>query len=211
MTLYLLRHAQTEWNGTGHLCGRADVPLSALGRQQALVLADVLKQEGIRFDRIAASPLMRAVQTASLVSGVNEASIERDPRLLEMDFGPYDGRGLRELTPDIYAWMSDPLAHDSPAGMETMDSFQQRTKAFIDQARQDSSNQKILAVTHGVCQKMILETLLSNQCRQIWGISIPNLALYQIDWPGGKVRITPVYPAQLKEDEFALTRDDRND
>lgn len=89
--LAVLRHGMTAWSEEGRLQGRADPPLSPAG---AAAL------EGRRlppaFDDAAwhVSPLLRARQTASLLGAVDPAI---EPRLIEMDYGSYQGRRLDEL------------------------------------------------------------------------------------------------------------------
>ncbi len=48
-------------------------------------------------DRIYSSPLSRAVNTARPLADRRELGIEQDPRLLEFDFGIYEGRAKKEL------------------------------------------------------------------------------------------------------------------
>ena len=40
MKLYISRHGQTPWNVEDLVCGRADVPLTEVGQQQAKLLAE---------------------------------------------------------------------------------------------------------------------------------------------------------------------------
>lgn len=92
--LYVARHGQTTWNAQNKLCGQVDVPLTDLGREQARQLGRRLADEGVRFDRIIASPLSRAYGTAEIAArelGFPEESIETDARLLEMAFGEHEG------------------------------------------------------------------------------------------------------------------------
>lgn len=58
--LYVTRHGQTPWNVENIICGRTDVPLTDMGQEQACEAGRVLAREGVKFDRIIASPLMRA-------------------------------------------------------------------------------------------------------------------------------------------------------
>ncbi len=89
-TLALLRHAPTEWNAARRLQGRADIPLSAAAR--ATLAARRLPDEVAGF-RCLVSPLLRTRETAALLG----LSPEIDPRLVEMDWGRYEGRVIAEL------------------------------------------------------------------------------------------------------------------
>ena len=89
MKLYISRHGQTPWNVEDLVCGRADVPLTEVGQQQARLLAESAVDKGI--DVILSSPLQRARQTAQAVSDAIGVPIQIDDRLIEFDFGTYDG------------------------------------------------------------------------------------------------------------------------
>jgi broad specificity phosphatase PhoE len=91
IALALLRHAETAWSAEGRIQGRADPSLSDAGR--AAVSALVLP-EACRGMRIVTSPLARCVQTAAIL-GAPHAPRER--RLIEMDWGRWQGRRLEEL------------------------------------------------------------------------------------------------------------------
>jgi broad specificity phosphatase PhoE len=86
--LLLLRHAPTAWNATGRLMGRADLPLSAAGRA---VLASWRLPSAFDGAPLLASPLRRARETAA---AFGPATVE--PRLVEMDWGAWEGWTLAE-------------------------------------------------------------------------------------------------------------------
>jgi broad specificity phosphatase PhoE len=84
--LALLRHADTAWSVEGRIQGRADVPLIA-GSSRRL-------PEACRGMRIVTSPLARCVQTAALLGAPDAA---REPRIIEMDWGEWEGQSLASL------------------------------------------------------------------------------------------------------------------
>src|ERR1700759_408395 len=91
-TIYLCRHGDTAWSGERRLAGRTDLPLTEQGERNAAQLGARLNS--IKFDRVISSPLLRARRTAEL-AGFPDATI--DPRLIEMNFGEYDGRTREEI------------------------------------------------------------------------------------------------------------------
>ncbi len=93
--LAVLRHAPTAWNESGKLQGRSDPPLSPQGR--ALAAAWRI-DPAWRNWRVIASPLQRARETASLM--FPDCTIEIEPRLVEMDFGAWEGQSLADLRAD---------------------------------------------------------------------------------------------------------------
>jgi phosphohistidine phosphatase len=65
MLLYLIRHAEAEDIGTAGVTRDFDRPLTTRGRLQARALAQAFVAREIIVDAVAASPLVRAHQTAA--------------------------------------------------------------------------------------------------------------------------------------------------
>jgi len=89
--LAILRHGPTDWNAEGRFQGRADRFLSEEGR---LDVASWRLPEDVKTWRVLASPLSRARKTALLLTGREP---DLDPRLIEMDFGEWEGEQLADL------------------------------------------------------------------------------------------------------------------
>lgn len=89
--LALIRHAPTEWNRLGRLQGRRDMPLSDEGRQMVQQWHLPREMQGWP---IWSSPLHRARQTAAHLSGDR---YQCDARLIEMDWGAWEGQTLADL------------------------------------------------------------------------------------------------------------------
>jgi probable phosphoglycerate mutase len=95
MLLALLRHAETAWTAAGRIQGRLDVPLSAEGRA---ALASFRLPERCRGMHVVTSPLSRCTETAALIGA---AAAPREPRLLEMDWGAWQGLVLTDLRAEL--------------------------------------------------------------------------------------------------------------
>ena len=108
--IYIIRHGKTERNQANVLQGRSDYPLNDEGIRQAEAAADRLRN--IRFDHVFSSPLTRAVQTAKIVVPDLEPVI--DERLIEMDYGPYEGTDLNRLPPEILFFFRDFVHNPAP-------------------------------------------------------------------------------------------------
>jgi len=89
--LALVRHGPTEWSAARRLQGRSDVPLSPAGREE--VARWRLPPELVGWQWLT-SPLQRAGETAELL-GLAQA--RREPRLIEMGWGAWEGLTLAEL------------------------------------------------------------------------------------------------------------------
>jgi len=95
--LYFVRHGETVWNVENKICGTTDIALTEKGRRQAGELGQKLLTQGIRADRILYSPLIRARDTALILSDITGIPAFEEPRLKEQCFGrfeatPRDGR-----------------------------------------------------------------------------------------------------------------------
>lgn len=89
--IYVARHGQTQWNVEKRICGHADVKLTDAGYQQAEELAKLVAQLKQPVSKIICSPLIRAKETARIIAEANHLSMEIDERLIEMNFGKFDG------------------------------------------------------------------------------------------------------------------------
>jgi broad specificity phosphatase PhoE len=84
-----LRHGVTDWNRQGLFQGRTDIPLNDDGIAQAHAAAERLRH--VRFDHIVASPLIRALKTAEIISSARGKPLAVDDGIIECDFGSLEG------------------------------------------------------------------------------------------------------------------------
>lgn len=102
--VYLLRHGETAWNRDGNrYCGRTDLPLTEKGVLQAREAAENLT--GTVFDAVYSSPLKRAFETARMAGSGME--VRTDPRLIELDFGNWEGKTKEEFIAENETWWRD--------------------------------------------------------------------------------------------------------
>jgi broad specificity phosphatase PhoE len=120
------RHGQTAPNREGLVLGRADPELTDEGRQQAARLAATLATEPVT--AVLASPLLRARRTAEAIGEACGQRVTVDDRLIEIDWGTWEGRSTGTLTQsDVDRWTADKGA--APEG-ESLDSLSQRVESF---------------------------------------------------------------------------------
>lgn len=181
--IYLIRHGKTELNRANVLQGRSDYPLNEEGIRQAEEAAERL--QGISFHHVFTSPLVRAVQTAQIiVPGINPSV---DQRLIEMDYGPYEGSDLKNPDPEIIRFFSDFVNNPAPEGMEQLDSVVSRMGEFLEEIRGLSGN--ILISTHAIAMKGALEYLTPESKGSYWSKYIGNCAVYTFENTGGTYSI----------------------
>lgn len=90
-----LRHGATDWNRLGLFQGRTDNPLNDDGIAQAHAAAE--KLQTIELTHVVSSPLLRAAQTAEIIASRASKAVTLDHGLIELDFGSFEGRPVREL------------------------------------------------------------------------------------------------------------------
>ena len=137
--LILARHGQTSHNRAGRLLGRADLPLTELGQAQAAAAAAAIGP----VDRVIASPLARAQQTAAAFG----TTIETDERWIEVDYGEYDGMPLAEVPREVWdTWRTD--ASYTPPGGESIAAVGLRVRQACDELVDAARTADIVVVSH---------------------------------------------------------------
>jgi broad specificity phosphatase PhoE len=103
MSIFIVRHGETEWSATGRHTSRTDLPLLDEGRRRARALADELADRS--FSLVLCSPMLRARQTCQLAGFGEVALIDDDLR--EWQYGDYEGlttSEIRKRDPDWDLW-----------------------------------------------------------------------------------------------------------
>ena len=94
--LYFVRHGESLWNVEDKICGATDAPLTEKGHEQAVKTGKVILEAGIRADLILYSPLQRAADTARHISEITGIPARVEPRLIEQNFGIWEGTSPRK-------------------------------------------------------------------------------------------------------------------
>ena len=149
MKLYIARHGETQWNVENRVSGRTDIPLTEKGLEQAALLAQNAMGKGIEV--ILCSPLLRARQTAQAVSDAIGVPIEIDERLIELDFGIFEGSPGKD--PDFqYTRTQFPTRY--PGG-ESAFMLAHRVYACLEDVKRNHAGKTVLLVCHGGVCRMV--------------------------------------------------------
>lgn len=183
--IYIIRHGQTELNSRQVLQGRSDHPLNETGRHQAEKAAESLCRQGVVFRKVYSSPLIRAVETARILApGV---AVETDDRLLEMDYGPYEGMDLKHPAPEVMAFFRDFNGTPAPEGMEALSDVVARAASFMEDRKEEEGD--VLISTHAIAMKGILEALTPDAGGRFWSTFIGNCAVYRTAQENGRFSV----------------------
>ena len=159
--LWLIRHAQTDANATGVIQGQYDAQLSALGREQARILAQRIVKSPP--DVIYSSDSSRAHDTARAVARRCELPIHLDVRLREIDMGEWSNRPWKEIRdtfPEALACMnSDPTFRRGVNGENPIE-VQERVVAVINEILAKHQGQRIAVFSHGFSLRTYIAHLL---------------------------------------------------
>ena len=171
-----VRHGQTSHNREGRLQGRADLDLSELGAEQVSRLAD--RFAGAPIERVYSSPLLRARRTATAIAEACGCALEVDERLIELDYGDWDGRPLAEISPEAWrAWRADP--HFSPPGGESLVAVTARVEQFC-RERLVGHNGRVVAVSHVSPIKAAVAWALGIDERSTWRMQLGLATISEI-------------------------------
>jgi len=184
-TLWIVRHGQSAGNvardqaeATGsHVVDIAerdiDVPLSALGRQQALALGHWFGElpPSHQPEVVLTSPYVRARETTRLLmqaAGLDprRVRVKVDERLREKEFGILDRltvHGIRERHPELAAQRAHVgKFYFRPPGGESWCDVILRLRSLWEMVTREHDGQRVLIVAHQVivlCMRYLLECL----------------------------------------------------
>ena len=194
--IYIIRHGQTEKNKANLLQGHSEHPLNETGCQQAREAGKWFTEQGIVFDAVFSSPLSRAIDTGRIAAGKGRSFQPNvDERLIEMDYGPYEGLDLRMPPPEIIKFFSDFVHNPAPEGMEQLSEVTARVGSFLEEIRERAEVENILVSTHAIAMKGALEYLTPRSNGAYWSKYIGNCTVYAVPVEGGKFGI----PYEIKK------------
>jgi probable phosphoglycerate mutase len=160
----LLRHGETAWSAAGRIQGRTDVPL--------LNGFSIQFPESCIGMRVVTSPLQRCVQTAALIGAPDAA---REPRLIEMHWGDWEGESLPALRERYGESMRENEARGldfRPANGESPREVRERVRSWLREVAQ--GGEPTLAVTH----RGVIRAILSDA----FGWDMTGKPPAKLDW-----------------------------
>jgi probable phosphoglycerate mutase len=130
-----------------------------------------------------ASPLRRAVMTATPLSDAIRAKIELRDELKEIGYGKWEGQSVatvdRDYHDDYIRWTADPAWH-APTGGEMAIEISRRSLSVIEEIKEKFSDGNVLIVSHKATIRIMLCGLL--------GIDVGRFR-YRLACPVGSVSV----------------------
>nr|WP_210729427.1 histidine phosphatase family protein [Streptococcus ovuberis] len=176
MTLYMMRHGETDYNAQRRFYGSSDVPLNAKGRQQAIAMAEQVV--AVPIERVYVSSLRRTQETAELVFG-GAYALEVVKDWDEKGFGAWEGLTADQIEaayPSQWlAWLERPFDVTPPAA-EPFHQFRERVQAAARALNLGASSASVAIVGHLGVLRLLYQELVD-----------PAAVFWEIDFPQGQV------------------------
>ncbi len=161
ITLYLLRHGQTECSRDNAFCGSIDPQLTADGIEMAQEFAAAYK--AINWQAVYASPMQRTIATAKPLAEKLSIELELRDGLKEINYGLWEGQTVAtvssEYHDDYIRWTADPAWYP-PTGGELAVAIATRALLVVEEIKQRYTSGNILIVSHKATIRIILCSLL---------------------------------------------------
>jgi ribonuclease H / adenosylcobalamin/alpha-ribazole phosphatase len=160
--LVLVRHGQTELSVERRYSGLGEVPLTALGQQQAKAVAARVAGLVEAGTPVVSSPLGRARQTAAVVAEATGSTVEVAGGLVETDFGAWEGLTFAQAAardPELHGrWLADPAV--IPPDGESFDEVHDRVRRVRDDLVARTGAGTVVVVSHVTPIKSLLRMAL---------------------------------------------------
>jgi probable phosphoglycerate mutase len=148
--LSTVRHGLTELNRDRRVGGLMDVPLIEEGRKQAQEASRAFK--GTPFDVVVSSPLVRALETAEIIAGVQREDIVVEEGCIERSFGEMEGLPATEIGerfPEVRYKRAGHVDYSlNPPGGESFEQMHERAQRFLDHLLKTYAGKKVVVFAH---------------------------------------------------------------
>jgi len=178
ITLYFVRHGETDWNAVRRYQGQTDTALNEKGRAQAArngrELGRILNGQVARFDFVA-SPLARTADTMRIIRGemgLDPEAFAREDLLKEINFGHWEGQiwdDLPRTDPESFAARkADPYGW-RPRNGESYEDLAKRVGGWLAGLERDT-----VAVSHGGVSRVVRGHVLGLDWSRIHALDVPQ-------------------------------------
>lgn len=168
--IIIIRHGFSESNKKGYLTHDIDgYPLTVEGETYLVKSAEELKKlDNIK--EIISSPILRASQTAEIISKITGLKVKKDTRLAERYMGNYNNKKIpsdNKGDQTDYNWHVKEILNGYPNGLERWEELEKRVSDLLNEIPEDEN---IILVSHGDVIKAIIARFLDLDEFGVWGI-----------------------------------------
>ena len=187
MKLYIIRHAETEYNRKGIIQGsEVDSDINDIGESQANSFYEYYKD--INFDKIYVSDLKRTFQTIRRFTE-NGSSYEKLKEFNEISWGVNQGKSddLEDYAKLIDTWLAGNLDNKFEEGESPNEMSGRLVKGFNKVL--DDDHDTVLLCIHGRALRILLSKIIDNDLTKMDKYIHSNTGLYILEFTNGKYKI----------------------
>jgi probable phosphoglycerate mutase len=190
----LVRHGETDWNRENRWQGFADIHLNDNGRQQAHAAAHALR--GVALQAVFTSDLVRAYETACIMTADLGLPLQTDERLREICVGDWEGlttKDIRDRDLETYERLQTmPFMEWRPPNGESRGEVVARASAALADYSARYPEGLILVVTHGGVIRSLVYYLINPELEfRVENCSFTRLAYQHGNWQARYVGLPP--------------------
>ena len=187
MKLYIIRHAETEYNRKGIIQGsEVDSDINDVGDDQAESFYDYYKD--VNFDKIYVSNLKRTFQTIKRFTE-NGVECEKLKEFNEISWGVNQGKSddLKDYAELIDTWLAGNLDNKFDEGESPNEMSVRLVKGF-NKVLEDNHDIVLLCI-HGRALRILLSKIIDNDLTKMDKYIHSNTGLYILEYRDGKYEI----------------------
>lgn len=178
LTIYFLRHGETDWNAVQRYQGQTDIPLNEKGRAQAArngqVLGKVLVERARSIDFVS-SPLVRASETMRIARremGLDPQAFRTDGRLQEQNYGHWEGQlwsDLPKSDPEGFTARDKDKWNWQPKNGESYAMLSERISGWLNEVADDC-----VVTSHGAVSRVLRGLVVKIEVRELAELAVPQ-------------------------------------
>ncbi|WP_416148909.1 histidine phosphatase family protein [Salipaludibacillus sp. HK11] len=161
VTIYFIRHGQSEANSQGIIQGHAEFPLSSLGEKQAAQVGKWMAN--IHLNEIFTSDLQRAQLTAEEIGKHHSLSVKPWDMVREVGLGPLEGKTRKQMSVDFPELKQDALLTSGIDGTETVEAVTKRCADLVQQLTSAYDDKTVAIISHGGFISIMLMYLITGE------------------------------------------------
>ena len=196
--IILVRHGHVDWLAPERFRGRAELPLSDLGRRQARAAADFIAASW-KLDAVYTSPLGRCRETGAVIAAPYHLELQPIDGLADIDYGEWQGltRGqAKERWPDeTELWFRAPHFAAIPGG-ETLAAVLSRATAALRDIMRRHPDGTVVLVGHDSINRVLLLFALELPLSRYWHLRQDPCGVNELLFDNGSFMIVAINQTQ---------------
>lgn len=189
--ILIIRHGQSEGNLHQVFCGQTDVALTDLGRKQAEVTAEYLKDRKI--DGFYSSPLSRAYETALAAAKLHGKTVTKIEALAEVHGGAWENLSfceIKEQYPEELRVWNEAIGLSRCPGGESPADVQERVYPAFEALAKENGGKTICVAAHGMVIRVFAAKIMGISMEELDSLPwAPNASVTAVEYENGVFRV----------------------